>query len=465
MSDDQKGLDIKITTKADLTGAQQTTDAIGKLTGAQKDQANAANDVVQVTQKDIEASGAAKEATSKLEVSKRELREVINHLTRGFPILGEVMRAALNPIVFLIAAPIAAFEIFRSRVDAAADALGNVEMPDLTEGIEQAAQLREHWNGIAEAITKANQEFNSADSVFNRQKDAIDHQLDADKKLLEVDKTRALANLDTVKAQMSPEQYAYNNAQIENAYAQKELGLETEASQQRQAAKYRELFAAKQQAQESSAAAAGIKLPEDDKEVDAQIEAQKKRADTHREDAKNAQAQLDFIGQLGSNSTVQNQLDYFKFYQTYGNGASVGYATDVESKKFRDATDQANLADEAAARIQAQKEERDRLRQEAATAAGKAATIGNTLPDYIGHERLGQNTARAGTQGQIGANWDKFISETTGNGADLTKLFQEYHQASIGNQRDLKAALAQALGEINQLRQQTAQAAAAANLH
>jgi hypothetical protein len=446
----------------DFSELQRKLDAVNQsmkdYASTQTDLTAAGNGVINVTEEDIKKMDEARESTSRLEVSKRELHHIIGELTRKFPLLGEVARAALNPLVFILVAPIAAFELFKKRVDDATDALSDVQMPDLTTGIEQAKQLGEKWNGIADAIARANTNFNSPDGIFKRSLDSVDQELESKKKLLEVNKEQALANLGLGKSSMTPEQYELNRAGVENYYTQKGFEAEQSARQQRLGLKQNEQYNAGVQGRLAEEAADAIKLPATEEEFKAGQEALKQRAETLGQTAKKAQDQLDFIDGIRDKNIVSGQLDYYKFYDTYGRGQSIEGAEKIERSRHTDASKEQSQINAEIGRREALFKHREELRRQAAEDASTYTTIGNELPGDVANFNRQSQTANAVNQGNQQINVDHVAGQITDGGKDIARLVAAVHSGSQDINSQLLSALEKILGDQAKMKTDIARA-------
>ncbi len=101
MSDDQKNLNIKVTTLADTGGAKEAATEVENTTKAAK--------------KATEATEEHKEKVHFLGLETGELRKLTRELGEQFPIAAEAARLFLNPLVFGITSAIAVFSKLRTR--------------------------------------------------------------------------------------------------------------------------------------------------------------------------------------------------------------------------------------------------------------------------------------------------------------------------------------------------------------
>ena len=335
--------------------------------------------VVEVTKDDIKAAEKAAEGTSKLEIGKRELMESLRGLTRQFPLLGEAIRMVFNPLAIIIASPILAFEIFSRRVKAAVADLSEVEMPDFKlDGINAAVKA---WDGLAVAKANANAAFDAGEEVYKREVQYIKDQLELQKKSLEAQKTAALARLEENKGSMSEDTYKAARKQIEEIFGDKESANDARARRSELAAKYDEAESLDVESKNKAAAADAIKLP-DDKAIGIGQEARKARKQALDDEIVQRRKQQKFLDEVenGTGNVLDDQANRWKFYSTYGKGATIAGARAQEKTAEDSASEQARAVQADIDRVEALKKERDRLQEESSTAAGRRQTIIRELP-------------------------------------------------------------------------------------
>ena len=69
-----------------------------------------ADSVIKVGEADVKAAEESAKGTEKEIVSKHELRHIVNHIAREFPLLGEAAKLAMNPIVALTLLAVETFQ-------------------------------------------------------------------------------------------------------------------------------------------------------------------------------------------------------------------------------------------------------------------------------------------------------------------------------------------------------------------
>jgi hypothetical protein len=126
MADDQ--VDIKIVTTADTSGAVAAEKSLDTVT----------------------------KATDKSFASTKQLKDAVKQLGNEFPILGQLGRLALNPILLSVAGITAAFRIWKTRVDELAISLGGIEMANVKEDdITRINRVASAWGEYAKNIAAA----------------------------------------------------------------------------------------------------------------------------------------------------------------------------------------------------------------------------------------------------------------------------------------------------------------------
>lgn len=421
---DQSDKTLKILIQLGVIGENDVKAAKELLGDINKDMG-----VVNVTQE--EANRILEEsakATDKATLSKHTLKEVVKKLTADFPLLGEAARMAFNPIVLGVAGPILAFKIWNDRVNTLADSLSEVEMPDFDPG--KLSKVTEEWNGLAEAIAKANKEFNAANAIFDRNKSEIDKQLDADKKLLDIQKQKALINLEKNKGHMTEAEYTVNKAQIESRYELATLDREKKAREERLAARYSEEQDARNRALAASKAAAGVRIEDDEESFKHQQDLLKQRADKLAENEKKHREEVERI--VDADTVPYSQSKYglsgaLSVHRKYG----LGVTHDKAQAEQEAMADQARREREA---IEAEIARRDRLfktRQGFQEEAGKNAGIATDAANQIGVERRNFNRENA-----VAAAIREFKADYAHRDAEVIKAINELRAQVKANSRN-----------------------------
>jgi hypothetical protein len=196
MADETKTLEFKITTPVELSGAEQAAAALEKQIGMAKAlgkdysalsdqlktvrasiddynksleaQSAAANDVIEVTKEDIAASEADTAATEEQTLSKTELRESIRGLGLEFPELDRLVHVATSSIGIAFASVAAAVAIWRDRIKEVQSETDALEFPDVTQLIKPVQDVAAAWNGLADAVARANDNYNSVEQSADR---------------------------------------------------------------------------------------------------------------------------------------------------------------------------------------------------------------------------------------------------------------------------------------------------------
>ena len=340
MADSQE-FKILITSTADNTGFNQAAQGAGELTKAQAG-------VVEVTEKDIKAALGDKEETEKLEISKRELRETLRQLGPQFGILGEIGGLAFNPITLAVGGLFLGLRSISEIAEKVTDNLSQIQMPDFDLAKVDAAARS--WNGIAEAIANAKEAMSGAETQYNARIAQIERELSLQKAL---NKARGLDD----------------------------TGAEIKADGDKLAAKYAEQLNYQNTATNKANAAAAIKLPESDEDAKAQIDQEKERIKTLKEEAEKRQKNLEFIQDLQDQQAHGETpvVDLAKYAATYGT-TPVDEAAKSEADQKRQAEDAARGVQHDIARREKLLAQRTKLRGEADTNQTKATELEGQLP-------------------------------------------------------------------------------------
>lgn len=110
----------------------------------------------------VKQEQAVEEATKKTFTSKKQLKDMVKQLGNEFPILGQLGRLALNPIVLATAAVVGGFQLMKLRVDELTRSLGGIQMPDFKQDAvdrldKYASRLGEIASAAESAKTKLSQ--------------------------------------------------------------------------------------------------------------------------------------------------------------------------------------------------------------------------------------------------------------------------------------------------------------------
>lgn len=123
----------------------------------------------EVGKEGVKQEAAVEEATKKTFTSKKQLKDMLKQLGHEFPLLGQIGRMALNPIVFTTAGITAAFQIWKTRTDELTKSLGGVAMPDISD---------DHLARLDKFAEKFGNIVNNAESAKTKLKELQD-QIDA----------------------------------------------------------------------------------------------------------------------------------------------------------------------------------------------------------------------------------------------------------------------------------------------
>ncbi|HEX5218253.1 MAG TPA: hypothetical protein VFZ59_01695 [Verrucomicrobiae bacterium] len=156
------------------------------------------------SQEEVDALTASKQAheevtqaTDKNFTSKKQLKDMVKQLGMEFPLLGQLGRLALNPILLTVAAITAGLQLFKLRVDELSRALGGIEMPDVSQSqvdrINAGSDALKRWAEAGKDVA-AEQEISAG---FTSRTTAIERQLGATLKLIEARKNLAMSEAKT----------------------------------------------------------------------------------------------------------------------------------------------------------------------------------------------------------------------------------------------------------------------------
>ena len=418
-------LEYKITTVAELAGAEAAADAlerqIGKAKALKQDYSELQKELDTMRgsiaeskaamEANSEASAVEGKETEKLRLGKRDLSEAIRGVTREYPMLGEVARAAFDPLVLAIFGIIEAFNIWKERIATLTEALGGIELPDLGSHIEEANNVAQAYDGVAKAVKKVDEEYDGAASVYERMATAAQAQLKATTALITALKDKAVAELDIEKSggNMSEAEYAAKKSRIQTGASDATVQAEIDARNYEIQLKKDEQARAEAQAKAKTEKAAAFKLPESDEAAQAGVEAYKTIADAKRKEAEEAEKNKREIEDLNNQlnggffSAAGSFFQAVKFASNYGLTTdpedAIKLQSDAESKAREDA---ARAEKQSAAR---EKEIKDRAkeREEAESAAALAektrlANEGIDDPNKVG-SLAWQNAQAKKTQG------------------------------------------------------------------
>ncbi len=397
------------------------------------------------------------EATEGLDLSKRELLESTHAITREMPVLGEIMRAAYNGTAFSIFGVIGAMEIWIEKTKTLTEAFGGMELPRFTNQIKDAQDIAVAYDGIGKAIRDALAEFNSAPEIYGRQKTAIDAQVASIRSLIQANKDKAQADLDIERAagKIGPAMFAARKSAIEQGYTAQTEQLEKDARTAELKAKQDEQKGLEKTAADKAHAAAGVKLPEDDAVVDAQIAAQKNQAAALRKQAEDQRAEADKLQVFKAGQddhswgTSLRQLpEAVAFSVKYGATTDPGEIIKARNESAKDAEEKAIAADREAQRLEKAKADRETLRKQSEDAAAAA--------QKLALENAGQDDPK-----KVGSvAWQNAQADAVGNVKNTTALENRFTSDAEGIAKDIQT-YAGAAGKTDPRSVETARAALA----
>lgn len=164
MADDTLDIYLRIITQE---VGQEKADAILKRVREEtKESSRATAQATEVTKENTKA-------VEKQLSSKQQLQGALRGLSSEFPILGRVASMVLNPMTLATAGLVAAFQIWRSRVDELAKSLAGVELPQMGQTevnliekyARQMGELAEKTDLTREAMRLLKQELDDIASI------------------------------------------------------------------------------------------------------------------------------------------------------------------------------------------------------------------------------------------------------------------------------------------------------------
>jgi hypothetical protein len=217
---------IRITTAADVAGAEKTKEALNATTGA--------------TARSAEAMGEASKATEKHGAHLHALHGLFHALNEIVPGFGIALQAAFSPIGAAISLAVMALRLFHDKMKEVNEEFKRMEeeaAKPLTHRLEaqreatiqaavEMAALRDRLEQAARGEQSLKQQMESAISVMKLQAQIAES-------VGEAMKENELARLENMhKAGLvSEDQYAGKRIEIEQAYLQKKRELEEQAEQ------------------------------------------------------------------------------------------------------------------------------------------------------------------------------------------------------------------------------------------
>ncbi len=221
---DPKKFEIQIVTTADNGGAQDTARTLEEVGHA----AGKSGDALK------EAGHAAEHAG----VSHKQFHEIIKGLKADFPELAHLAHMAMNPVTLAVFAGASSWELYKKRVEDAAEALSGIQIannPALEPGHINAAA--EAWKNFHEAVEKTRESYEAVDAAAARTNQKLTEQHTAQVKILEAQKALDLSALDANKSGMSDAKYNSARLEIEQRYGKSGLAEDLSFQRAQQTAK------------------------------------------------------------------------------------------------------------------------------------------------------------------------------------------------------------------------------------
>jgi hypothetical protein len=224
MADDaDKELKIKILTEADTSGAKSAAEGLENVrqklagdNGTSAASAVAAEGFEKLREKLADKSGSESFLSEFENIRQRmegtyqgvrDVRSIFMELDRILPGSGQLLEAVFTGPLGLIVAAGYGLDQLVTVLTKVEEHFQAILSKDLTGPINQAAALAELYNGVADAIAKANSEFNSPEGIFGRTEKGIEAQ-------------RGLSESQRLQADLAAKVTESTNANIQAANAQ-----------------------------------------------------------------------------------------------------------------------------------------------------------------------------------------------------------------------------------------------------
>lgn len=337
---------------------------------------------------------------------------------------------------------------------------------DLGEGIDKAQALADAWTGIADAVAEANQQLSSATAFYDQDMEDVRSQLAFTLQLIEAQKQLALQRLQNQKdsGQIGEGEYERRRAAIEGQSRADQFGARKKEEQEELGNKANEVANAKIQSEAAAKRAAAFKLPESDKEAQANADAMKARADEFRKQAEQSKADAQYYNDAsisartpaGFLSSMFSTTTFWKgAWKQFQNGGPATFNPFGEFSKqaaqdAKEQTEAANSADREAERINEQIKARQMARSEAKKAAADAATAEQEFQRESNPNKAGSVAAkiRNDTQLENIARVNAGESELTTDIRQIQKDLSVHGPKAQDAMRDAAAALKDAVSTL-----------------
>ncbi len=472
MPDSDRTITLQIV--LELLGAGKVEEAKKALEAIKDNAYEATQETDKTASASRESTKEESEGTKKLEVGKRELLESMRELNRQYPILGEVARAAFNPITIASFGVAEAITIWIQRLQTAQELLGGWQLPDFTEHTAGVSAAAEAYDKLKTAVAGADTEFNGAASAFERQSKAISAQLEATKQLIEAQKQKAVADLDIQRAtgQVSPGTYAARKAMVEQGANDATVQAEIDARNADLAAKKQEAAGLAQQSATEAAKAGAIQPGRNEEAMQELINEAKAAADAAGKAAADLRAKEALAkamrDQEGLESFTPESIGtQFKYDTTFGATTNPAEQAKLAGDAAKRAEEEQAALQENAKQLQKQLDERNKHTEEAASLSAEAekkrlALAGEDDPNKVGSTAW-QNAQAAQAQGirDKAGEETQFSSDVEGfakDAAEYKRLSSAHDAQSIGKARqamaDMYSLVADSIAIMQQLANQ-----------
>jgi hypothetical protein len=151
-------------------------------------------------------------ATAQATSAKGQLKNIVNNLTRDFPLLGAAARLAVNPVVAAATLASMAFKAARDGINQATDSLETTKWDSYATSVEDAAEKTQKLSKELEAVADRAE---LAEKATGRVMDVFKARLSAEER-----RDNAQRDLELAKAGDDP----LKKFEIEDRYARRKLG-------------------------------------------------------------------------------------------------------------------------------------------------------------------------------------------------------------------------------------------------
>ncbi len=410
MADEQ--VDILIRTQAETSGAQRAAESLGK----------------------VEA------AVGKTAKASTQLKDAFRGLSLQFPLLAQAASMMVNPITASVLAIVAAFALWRKRVDELTRSLAGFELPNIKiDFVGRVTAAANAWREFGLAISQASEHYKSATADSDRLAASIKRQADAQMEILKQQRALDMARLDAQRDSMGEGDYAVARQALEDRYGQAGLNIKEIAAQRELSAKYGRRANLILEARRKMGMAGEIRLGSsaDDDKTEAELA---KQAELAQKDIASRQGYLGMLGEMQSGG-FKYWLHQPKAYYRWGPFTGWEEARRREEGGIADSQaiiGRYNSFRERRAGRDAARARRDSLTSGAASAAVEAFGLDMSLPGEEAAMRQESAVRQSGAATDSAVGWLGALATTNQQRANLAQ--QILSQIESGNQTDTRFA-------------------------